>query len=170
MCAISIISYDSEIGASQKEKDLSRLLYRICGSGLFSNSVCKKLTSFTSIESSMSTYYNSVKIVWKKWSVSFFEPRMIRRVLLAVCIILPQTPSKCGAKGGFKFHRMSMDSGRVSRTFFTLSLRDCCNSRRAPTKLLPLSDLRSCGCPRLATNRRKALRKPTLVMKGHDSR
>ena len=34
MCAISINSYDSGIGASQKEKDLSRLLYRICGSGL----------------------------------------------------------------------------------------------------------------------------------------
>ena len=34
MCAISINSYGSGIRASQKEKDLSRLLYRICGSGL----------------------------------------------------------------------------------------------------------------------------------------
>ena len=108
----------------------------------------------------------SVKIAWKKSSVSFFEPRMIRRVLLAVCIIHSQTPPKCGANGGFKSHRIFMDSGTFSRTFLMLSLRDCCNSRRASTKV----ELRSCSCPRLATNCRKALRKLSLVMKRHDLR
>ena len=43
MCAISINSYDSGIGASQKEKDLSRLLYRICGSGFILRKNVQKL-------------------------------------------------------------------------------------------------------------------------------
>ena len=35
MCSIPINLYVSGIGASQKEKDLSRLLYRTCGSGFY---------------------------------------------------------------------------------------------------------------------------------------
>ena len=80
---------------------------------------------------------------------------------------LSQTPTKCGANGGFKSQRISMDSGILSRRFCAVTeglLQFTSNT----TELLPLSDLRSCRCPRLATNRRKALKKLSLVIKGHE--
>ena len=89
MCAISINSYDSGIGASQKEKDLSRLLYRICGSGFN----CLPLTGTRTFFVTLNTIANQFGTgVWTM-DVSLSNSTLPTRSLIPVFLMKIARPS-----------------------------------------------------------------------------
>ena len=80
------------------------------------------------------------------------------KIVLALLICLSHTPPKLMAEGGFRFHSIHSSPLSLMKSLifcWSISVKASLNSEEVPTKLLPLSDLRSLMFPLRPINLRK---------------
>ncbi len=108
-----------------------------------------------------------VRVVVSSSKVSFVSPTMHLRCFFMLRTAASHKPPKCGERSGMNLHSMPFDpqnSETICCVFCsTKNSLSCCNPRFAPTKLVPWSLQISEGCPRRATNRRRAAMKVSVV-------
>ena len=92
------------------------------------------------------------------------------KIVLALFIYLSHTPPILLAEGGFCFHSIHSPSLSLMKSFiscWSISAKALLNSEGAPTKLLPLSDLKSLMFPLQPICKRRFLTQPITWERCH---